>query len=54
MWSLSLKCAFVAALLLGLLTLPVSADSLQSEPPQGIRIEFVGGSHLRIETSLVT
>ncbi len=49
MLSLSLKRVFVVALFFVLLPLPVSADSPQSEPPQGIRIEFVAGSHLRIE-----
>src|SRR5256885_13798802 len=49
MLSLSLKRVFLGALFFVLLPLPVSADSLQSEPLQGIRIEFVSGSHLRIE-----
>jgi len=54
MSSLSLKRIFVVGLFFVLLPLPVLADSPQSEAPQGIRIEFVAGTHLRMKTSLVT
>lgn len=49
MFSLSLQRVFIAALYFGLLLSPVSASTQQSESPEGIRIEFVSGSHLRIE-----
>jgi VWFA-related protein len=49
MFSLSLQRVFIAALYFGLLLSPVSAVMQQSESPEGIRIEFVSGSHLRIE-----
>jgi VWFA-related protein len=45
----SLKRVFIVALYFALLPLSVSAQALQSEPPQGVRIEFVTGSHVRIE-----
>jgi len=49
MFSFSLQRVIVVILFFGLLSLPVSAGEQQSEPVEGIRIEFVSGSHLRIE-----
>jgi VWFA-related protein len=49
MFSLSSRRLFGVVLGFVLLPLSVSAETLQSEAPQGVRIEFVGGSHLRIE-----
>lgn len=49
MFSLSSKRVLAVLLYFALLPLSVSAQALQGETPQGIRIEFVAGSHLRIE-----
>lgn len=49
MFSLPLKRVFAVALYFALLPLSLSAETPQTETPQGIRIEFVTGSHLRIE-----
>lgn len=49
MFSLPPKSVFALVLCFALLPLSVSAGALQSETSQGIRIEFVAGSHLRIE-----
>ncbi|MEP6743155.1 MAG: VWA domain-containing protein [bacterium] len=49
MISLSLKRVFVVALCLACFPLSIAAETPQSDTPQGIRIEFVAGSHLRIE-----
>ncbi len=49
MFSLSLKRSFVAVLFLAWFPLAISKATPQSDPLQGIRIEFVAGSHVRID-----
>lgn len=49
MLSLPSKRVFALVLAFVLIPLSLSAAPPQSETPQGIRIEFVSGSHLRIE-----
>jgi VWFA-related protein len=49
MFSLSLRRVFALVLTCTLLPLSVSAGAPQADAPEGLRIEFVTGSHLRIE-----